>query len=127
MNDTEIKYFTPKEAAMTLPLVKQIVKDILDTGFIIKSIADALDGKIENNDEVKSLLIKMNNYLGELEEIGCFYKDWNFTVGMVDFPAMINEEEVMLCWQTGEDDILYYHRPEDGFAGRRKIPQRYLD
>lgn len=127
MNDTEVKYFTPKEAKMTLPLVKQIVKDILDTGFIIKSIADALDGKIENSEEVKSLLIKMNNYLGELEEIGCYYKDWNFTIGMVDFPAMINEEEVFLCWQSDEEDILYYHRPEDGYAGRRRIPQRYLE
>lgn len=126
MNDTEIKYFTPKEAKLTLPLVKQIVKDILDAGFIIKSIADALDGKIENNEEVKLLLTKMNGYLMELEEIGCYYKDWNFTVGMVDFPSMIYDDEVFLCWQSNEDDILYYHRPEDGFAGRRKIPEQYL-
>ena len=87
MNDTEIKYFTPKEARLTLPLVRQIVKDILDTGFIIKSIADALDGKIDNNEEVKALLVKMNGYLAELEEIGCYYKDWNFSVGLVDFPC----------------------------------------
>jgi len=126
MNDTEVKYFTPKEAKMTLPLVKQIVKDILDTGFIIKSIADALDGKIDNNEEIKLLLVKMNSYLSELEEIGCYYKDWNFQVGMVDFPSLINEEEVFLCWQSDEEDILYFHRPEEGFAGRRRIPERYL-
>jgi len=126
MNDTEVKYFTPKEAKMTLPLVKQIVKDILDTGFIIKSIADALDGKIDNNEEIKLLLVKMNSYLSELEEIGCYYKDWNFQVGMVDFPSLINEEEVFLCWQSDEEDILYFHRPEEGVAGRRRIPERYL-
>jgi len=126
MNDTEIKYFTPQEAKLTLPLVKKIVKDILDTGFVIKSIADALDGKIENNEEIKSLLAKLNSYLMELEEIGCYYKDWNFTVGLVDFPAFINNEDVMLCWQSDEDDILYYHRGEEGYMDRRKIPQKYL-
>lgn len=126
MNDTEIKYFTPKEARLTLPLVRQIVKDILDTGFIIKSIADALDGKIDNNEEVKALLVKMNGYLAELEEIGCYYKDWNFSVGLVDFPALIYDQEVFLCWQSDEEDIRYYHRPEDGLGGRRKIPQQYL-
>ncbi len=126
MNDTELKYFTPQEAKLTLPLVKKIVKDILDTGFVIKSIADALDGKIENNEEIKSLLAKLNGYLLELEEIGCYYKDWNFSVGLVDFPAQINNEDVMLCWQSDEDDILYYHRGDEGYMGRRKIPQKYL-
>lgn len=126
MNDVEIKYFTPKEARLTLPLVKQIVKDILDTGFIIKSIADVLDGRIENNEEIKALLVKMNKYLAELEEIGCYYKDWNFAVGVVDFPAMINGEEVFLSWQSDEEDIIYYHRPEDGLGGRKRIPHQYL-
>jgi hypothetical protein len=28
---TETKYFTPSEARKTLPLVKKVVKDILDT------------------------------------------------------------------------------------------------
>lgn len=127
MNDTEIKYFTPKEAKLTLPLVKKIVKDILDTGFVIKSIADAVDGKIENSEEVKILLARMNSYLMELEEIGCYYKDWNFTIGLVDFPAIINNDDVMLCWQSDEEDILFYHRPHEGYAERKKIPQSYLD
>jgi hypothetical protein len=126
VNDVEIKYFTPQEAKMTLPLVRQIVKDILDSGFIIKSLSDALDGKIDNNDEIKALLVKMNKYLAELEEIGCYYKDWNFAVGMVDFPAIINDEEVFLCWQSDEEDIIYYHKPEDGFGGRRRIPRQYI-
>jgi hypothetical protein len=126
MNDTEIKYFTPKEAKLTLPLVKKIVKDILDAGFVIKSIADALDGQIENCEEIKLLLAKMNSYLMELEEIGCFYKDWNFSIGLVDFPSIINYEDVMLCWQSDEEDILFYHKSDEGYMERRKIPQSYL-
>ena len=65
--------------------------------------------------------------MAELEEIGCFYKDWNFTIGLVDFPAIIDGKEVLLCWRSDEDDILYYHGFEDGYAGRKEIPDKYLN
>ena len=41
--------------------------------------------------------------------------------GLVDFPALQGGETVLLCWQEGEDRIAWYHRPEDGFAGRRPV------
>jgi hypothetical protein len=63
----------------------------------------------------------------ELEEIGCFYKDWNFSIGLVDFPAIINGEEVYLCWKTDEEKIIYYHRIHEGFSGRKLIPDYVLD
>jgi hypothetical protein len=25
----------------------------------------------------------------ELEEIGCYFKDWNFSIGLIDFPAIL--------------------------------------
>jgi hypothetical protein len=68
----------------------------------------------------------VNHFLGELEEIGCFYKDANFTVGLVDFPSIINDKEVFLCWRSDEDDILFYHDINTGFAGRRPIPPEYF-
>jgi len=44
--------------------------------------------------------------------------------GLVDFPFIrANGEEVYLCWMLGEDDIGYWHRIEDGFAGRRAIEE----
>ena len=44
--------------------------------------------------------------------------------GLIDFPHIrANGEEVYLCWKTGEDEIQYWHRIEDGFAGRRKIEE----
>ncbi len=30
--------------------------------------------------------------------------------------------DVLLCWQLGEDDLGWWHLPEDGFAGRRPLP-----
>ncbi|MCI1696383.1 DUF2203 domain-containing protein [Aneurinibacillus aneurinilyticus] len=41
--------------------------------------------------------------------------------GLVDFPALINGEEVLLCWQEGEEKITHYHGLHDGFAGRRRL------
>lgn len=42
-------------------------------------------------------------------------------LGLVDFPAVINGEEVFLCWRVGEEEVMYYHGPEDGYAGRRRL------
>lgn len=120
------KHFTPVEARKTLPLVKKIVNDILQTSKEIRLIADDLDGKIEDNPTVKRLVNNVNNYMQELEEIGCFYKDWNFSIGLVDFPAIIENQEVFLCWKSDEEEIKYYHEIETGFAGRKIIPEEYF-
>lgn len=41
--------------------------------------------------------------------------------GLLDFPTLREGEEVLLCWRLGEDEIAYYHGPEDGFAGRKPL------
>jgi hypothetical protein len=42
--------------------------------------------------------------------------------GLIDFPHVReNGEEVYLCFLLGEDDILYWHPIDDGFAGRQPI------
>jgi hypothetical protein len=42
--------------------------------------------------------------------------------GLLDFPAKRGDEDVLLCWKLGEDEILYWHGVEEGFAGRRPLP-----
>ena len=41
---------------------------------------------------------------------------------LVDFPATLNGEAVLLCWLKGEHERGWYHKPEHGFARRRVIP-----
>ena len=123
---TDLKYFTPSEAKKTLPLVRKIVKDILDTSREMRLIADEIGGKVENDPRIQKLADNVESFMKELEEIGCFFKDWNFSIGLVDFPATIEGKEVFLCWRTDEDDIMYYHDMETGFAGRKLIPPEEL-
>lgn len=125
--DRNKKYFTPDEANKTLPLVRKIVKDILDYSFELKTISDSISGDIEKNKEAKYLIASIKGFIRELEEIGCHYKDWNFSVGLVDFPGIIDDEEVLLCWKSDEESIMFYHRIDEGFKGRKLIPEYYFD
>ena len=56
----------------------------------------------------------------QLEALGVLVKDLDR--GLVDFPALRGGEEVLLCWQVGEDEIAYWHGVDEGFAGRKPLP-----
>lgn len=127
MDNRNIKYFTPDEANKTLPLVKKIVKDILDYSFELKTISDSIGGEIENSREAQNRISSIKGFMAELEEIGCAYKDWNFSIGLVDFPSIIDDEEVYLCWKSDEEKIIYYHGINEGFRGRKLIPEYAMD
>ena len=55
-----------------------------------------------------------------LERLGVVVKDLDR--GLVDFPALHNGEEVLLCWEVGEDQVAYWHGVDEGFAGRKPLP-----
>lgn len=76
--------------------------------------------------QLQEMLDEIHGYFAEMEEVGCYYKDWGFSIGLVDFPAIIEGQEVFLCWRSDEEDISYYHEIEAGFAGRKPIPPEYF-
>ncbi|HVE64796.1 MAG TPA: DUF2203 domain-containing protein [Mycobacteriales bacterium] len=41
---------------------------------------------------------------------------------LLDFPAELDGESVLLCWVEGEVDLGWYHRSDLGFLGRRPLP-----
>lgn len=110
------RLFTRREAESTLPLVRQIVADILETGRRLQELE-------ENDDGVPDLQAVLEEQLGELASMGCYFKDWNFSLGLVDFPAVIDGETVFLCWRSDENELAWYHRIEDGYQGRRPLPK----
>jgi hypothetical protein len=116
------RHFTPAEAARTLPLVRQIVEDILDVSHDIRSLGTILGENVREHPQLQEMLDQLHGYFAEMEELGCYYKDWGFSIGLVDFPAIINGREVFLCWRSDEKDIMYYHDIEAGYAGRQLIP-----
>ena len=65
-----------------------------------------------------------NSALSQIIETGCVIKELD--IGLLDFPAVINHQDVMLCWKLGEDRIRFYHRQDEGFAGRKPLDPRDL-
>lgn len=62
-----------------------------------------------------------NQLLGEIHQLGCRVTD--VEMGLVDFPAMVQGQEVYLCWQVQEPRVAYFHGLSEGYAGRRQLPE----
>lgn len=106
-----------------LPLVRAIVRDIQEKGEALRSIGNEGRG---SSPRFQSAMDEIAQLIAELESLGCFYKDNGFHVGLVVFPALINGQVILLCWQSDEDAVTHYHRQDEGFAGRRRIPPNWF-
>jgi hypothetical protein len=78
-----------------------------------------LMGRLQQNEEIASLIKQINDCVDQIQAYGCVCK--GVEQGLLDFPCLLGEEIVFLCWQYGEADVAYWHRIEDGFAGRRPL------
>jgi hypothetical protein len=41
--------------------------------------------------------------------------------GLIDFPSLIGDREVFLCWEQSEADIEFWHDLETGYSGREPL------
>jgi hypothetical protein len=62
---------------------------------------------------------ELDAVVAELGEAGVVVRDPDS--GLVDFPSVRDGEPVFLCWQLGEDDVSWWHGPDEGFAGRKPL------
>jgi len=115
--------FTPAQAEKVLPLIKVIVRDILEVGVKLKKLH--VDDPYQY-EEIVELRMNLQRLLEEIEKLGCFFKDWTSEVGNVDFPSEIGGKAVHLCWKSDEEHIMYYHKISDPLEKRKMIPAHLL-
>ncbi len=116
-----VKFFTPQEANRRLPYVKAIVADILAHGRKAQALSTLPHRTAQVEGKLLELDQQIKTLMAELEAVGCHYKDWNFEIGLVDFPAIIHGQQAMLCWRSDEPEVAWFHGYEDGYSGRRPI------
>lgn len=131
MSDPRI--FSLEEAERALPLVRRIVADLQIAYRDLRSARQALQlARAEptppSRDEIDALRDqterqagRVNELLGELEDVGAQLKD--FERGLVDFYALLDDRLVYLCWRMGEDRITHWHELDAGFRGRQPIDE----
>jgi len=81
-------------------------------------------GSIEKAKQLDALAGEMMRSIRELEELGVTVRD--IDSGLIDFPAERYGEKVFLCWKYGEAEVGYWHRPEEGFGGRRTLKNQLV-
>ncbi len=124
---TETGYFTVEQANRALPYIRRVAEDIRNTfkqavelqqSMERPDIADNVNALREHYEQIVD---KLNGYVDELSETGVALKD--FEIGLIDFPALHEGREVLLCWKLGEPRIVAWHETDTGFAGRRDIAE----
>ena len=124
--------FTVDQANRTLPLVRRIVRDIVESyaiwqakvrDFEVATAQSRADRPSPHAEELQrqaqELAREIQGFVGELRELGVEFK--GFDLGLVDFPSEIEGRTVYLCWMLGEDSVKYWHEVDAGFAGRQPL------
>jgi hypothetical protein len=130
------RYFTPKEANEALedlrPLTEKLVEhrrallelQAQQSSLITRIAGNGGDMEPRELHEVQERLDEevagIARCVARIHELGALVKDLD--VGLVDFPAQREGEDVLLCWRLGEEQVGYWHGLEEGFSGRRPLP-----
>ena len=127
MNDQH--YFTPQEASKLIPDIRLKIKELKDRKKVIAALHDEIEkyrllgvrttAMAEKAALLDSLVETMTRKITELEDLGLQVKDLDS--GLVDFPAERYGEKVLLCWRYGESEVTYWHKPNEGFNGRKPL------
>lgn len=127
--------FTVEEANQVLPLVRSIVRDVVDDFRELRGAGRerrALEVESAGNrsaarhievlkDKVGTYSMRIEGYLRELSDLGLEVRD--LELGLVDFPTLIDGEPAYLSWRLGEDDVSWWHPADKGFSERTRVPE----
>lgn len=131
----EPRYFTTEEANEALAEVRPLTEELVGHRRALVELQErqaALTMRIAGNggnvephelEEVQEQLDEevagIARCVARIHEVGALVKDLD--AGLVDFPALRDDVEVLLCWRLGEEEIAFWHGLDEGFSGRKPL------
>jgi hypothetical protein len=126
------RLFTVEEANALIPRLEVIMGKLQRHGLALRdelaelarqtgqSLEELTTPQIlELRPQLHPLVQELETLVSDIEAYGGQMK--GLDLGLVDFPAEIDGEIVLLCWQFGEKEVSYYHSLEGGFSGRKPL------
>jgi hypothetical protein len=137
----KMKTFTLTEAQRLLPVLKSLIKRAMEGKQVIEQVEKELQElnhrillsgglfvdipKVaRRRAERDKAAQNTKDAMAEVEAIGVQIKDLD--MGLLDFPCVVDDQIVLLCWKFGEEKIEFWHGLEDGFRGRKPIDERII-
>jgi hypothetical protein len=135
------KTFTLEEAHSLLPVLRSLIKRAMDDKGVIEAVEKELQDLkhrillsgglfvdvsmvARRRAERDKAFQDIKDTLAEIDAIGVQVKDLD--IGLLDFPYVVEDEIVLLCWKYGEERIEFWHGMEEGFKGRKPVDERIL-
>ncbi len=127
-------YFTREEAEALLPQIEPLLLDLQqrhDTLLTLRSDLESLQTRMRGNGhglherleqlrrQYATALEAVNTLIRRIQSFGCQIKDP--AMGLIDFPALRDGREILLCWRLGEEGIHWWHDLDAGFRGRQPL------
>ncbi len=129
------KILSIEDANRMLPLLEKIVSDLMgawsdiiqrrteleliDKGQSKLTVDAANERKQDLKIELNALIDRINGYIREVEELGCFIEE--FKRGVVNFPSLYMGRKVFLCWKPTDESVQYWHELDESFNERSAI------
>ncbi len=122
-------HFTIQDANKVLPSVIKKFNNIVS----LKNEVTRIQSDVETNprymssfkdymikkQELNTAITNFYKAVEDLESTGVMIK--SIEEGLLDFPSLRFNEEVLLCWKEGETEIKFWHGKDEGFMGRKPL------
>jgi hypothetical protein len=121
------RHFTAAQATEALEHVKPLLQKLRDARDLLtdeqahEALSDAApsNGGGDAGTQVGEAFLEVRRLLLTLQEAGIVVRD--IERGLIDFPALIDDREVYLCWELGEDEVAWWHELDAGYRGRQSL------
>ncbi len=121
------KHYTRDEARALLPQVRSWLERLVSFRQDLQKAEQKLEKMQDPGRDLGGPLI--NSWVHILADIkAVLYEFFSREIqikdldrGLIDFPALLDDKEVFLCWERGEEDIEFWHDLESGYAGRQRL------
>jgi hypothetical protein len=133
--------FTLSEAESLLPILESLLRSAMQAKALIEEVdaeLESLKSRIFVNGgtfvnalavsrrkgEREKAIQRAKDAVAEIDAAGVQVKDLD--IGLLDFPCVVGEEVILLCWKLGEQGISHWHSTSEGFSGRKPIDERII-